>query len=80
MILIVVFQWLATTINFYEILPHWDAITSIGSELCHDDAKTQELCVSIIRIIAGVNEKELNKVFMVGWCIYLGFFYNCCRR
>lgn len=49
--------------NFYEILPHWNIITSIGDELCSDGSDSQEFCVSFLKAMAGsVNEKELNKV------------------
>lgn len=57
-----IFQLLAKTVQFYEILPHWNFITTLGSALCHDEAQTQDLCVSLIGAIAGVNEKEMNKV------------------
>lgn len=59
-------QLLATTLNFYEIFPHWDFITTWGNELCNDDADTQDLCVALLGAVAGVNEKEMNKV-LVGY-------------
>lgn len=55
-------QWLATTINFYELLPHWEVFTTMGEDLCNDEADTQQLCVDVLSMISGSNEKELNKV------------------
>lgn len=55
-------QLLATTANFYEFLPHWDFITTIGEELCSDGTDTQQLCVDALAMISGSNEKEVNKV------------------
>lgn len=64
------FQLLATTLKFYEIFPHWEFITTLGSELCNDDAKTQDLCVSLIEAVAGLNEKELNKVLIANLTLW----------
>lgn len=57
-------EFMANTMGYYEIFPSSDAIKMIGSLLCHDRAKTQELCSTFIFMWCGFDSEQLNRTLM----------------
>lgn len=55
-------QRLTNLIAAYEFLPNIDLFKLIGQQFCRDTAPTIVLCESILFLITGFNEKNLNAV------------------
>lgn len=55
---------MANTMRFYEIFPSSEAIKMITSLLCHDRAKTQELCSTFIFMWCGFDSEQLNRTLL----------------
>lgn len=43
-------------------MPHSDLLTLIGQMACNDDASTQDICGSILFLIAGFDSAQLDQV------------------
>lgn len=56
------FQWIATAVSFYEVVPHWDIFTELGKQFCYDGAETQDLCINLLGAIGGQSVSQTNTV------------------
>ncbi|KAF2885968.1 hypothetical protein ILUMI_20205 [Ignelater luminosus] len=50
--------------HIYEILPYNPYLTLIAAIFCQDNAPTQEICASLLYMVAGYTPDQLNKTMM----------------
>lgn len=53
---------MTSLLGAYEILPTIDFFTAIGQQLCRDTSPFIVLCESVLFLITGFNERNLNAV------------------
>lgn len=61
-------QSVAEVLGAYEILPSMDFFKLIGQQLCRDTSPIIAICESVLFLITGFNEKNLNAV-----SLYFGY-------
>lgn len=55
-------QNVAEVLGAYEILPSMDFFKLIGQQLCRDTSPIIAICESVLFLITGFNERNLNAV------------------